>query len=95
MTKTILAVAALFFAASAHAADNRQQFISGNPDSDNSRHFYAGVAAMPPSVGRDLDRYQGIADGNPDLLGFHFGPSPRHMRPDIYGAFGASPDLSY
>jgi hypothetical protein len=54
---------------------------------------------MPRSVGTDRDRYQGIAEGNADLfdvdLGADLGASGSHARPDIYGPFGASPDLSY
>lgn len=95
MTKTLIATATLLFAVSAHAADSRQYFISGNPDSDNNRAFYEEVTAMPRSVGTDRDRYQGIAEGNADLFGVDLGASPAHERPDIYGPFGASPDLSF
>jgi hypothetical protein len=95
MTKTIIATSAILFAATAYAADSRQRFISDNPDSDNSRDFYQGVTAVAPGVGAGLDRYQGIADGNPDLFAMDLGSSPSHERPDIYGPFGASPDLTY
>lgn len=95
MTKTLTATATLLIAVSAHAADSREQFISGNPDSDNNRAFYEDVTAMPRSVGTDRDRYQGIAEGNADLFDVNLGASGSHERPDIYGPFGASPDLSY
>ena len=95
MTKTLLATATNLIATSVHAADSRQQFIDGNPDSDNSRGFYSGLTAVQPGVGSDIDRYQGIGDDNPDLFNVELGPSPRNERPEIYGAFGASPDLSY
>jgi hypothetical protein len=95
MTKTIFTAAAILFAAMAHAADSRQQFVSDNPDSDNSRTFYQGVTAVAPGVGADLDRYQGIADENPDLFAVDLGPSPSHQRPDIYGPLGAGPDATY
>jgi len=96
MTKTIIAAAAaLLVTASVQAADSRQHFISGNPDSDNSRGYYKGMPAVPSTVGPDLDRYHGIARGNPDLFPTGLGSSPPHMRPDIYGPFGLSPDLSY
>lgn len=36
MSKTIIATAAILFAVTAYAADTRQQFISGNQDSDNT-----------------------------------------------------------
>ena len=93
MTKTIITTAAILLAASAHAADSRQQLISGNPDSDNSRGVSQGVTAMAPGVGADLNRYHGLADDNPDLFGVNLGMSSTHQRPNVYGSFGASPDL--
>ena len=93
MTKTIITTAAILLAASAYAADSRQQLISGNPDSDNSRNVSQEVTAMAPGVGTDLDRYHGFADDNPDLFGIDLGMSPPHERPNVYGTFGASPDL--
>jgi hypothetical protein len=95
MTKTFIAAAALLVTASAQAADSRQQFISGNPDSDNGHGFYQGMTAAPATATSDLDRYHGIGQGNPDLYSPSLGPSPKHMRPAIYGPFGASPDLTY
>lgn len=95
MTKTLIATAAILFATSVHAADSRQQFIGGNPDSDNSRGFYSGVTAVQPAVGSNIDRYQGIADDNPDLFNVELGPSPRNQLPETYGSIGANPDLNY
>jgi hypothetical protein len=95
MTKTILVVAAVLFAASAQAADSRQQFVMGNPDSDNSRMHYQGVTAIQPGVGADFDRYQGFGGANPDLFAVDVGTSTPDELPDIYGPFGGSPDLSY
>lgn len=95
MIKTILATTAILFAASIQAADSRQEFVMGNPDSDNSHAHYQGVTAVQPGVGADLQRYQGIADDNPDLFTIDLGMSPATDRPDIYGPFGSSPDLSY
>ncbi len=93
MTKTLITAAALLLSASVQAADSRQHFVSGNPDSDNSRSFYDAMAAVP-SAG-DVERYHGIARGNSDLFGVELGRSQPHMRPDIYGAFGASPELAF
>jgi hypothetical protein len=95
MTKTLITTAAILLATSVQAADSRQQFVSGNPDSDNVGQVYRGIAAAPASTGSKLDRYHGIAHRNPDLFGAVLGSSPEHTRPDIYGPFGASPDLSY
>ncbi|MGB5735285.1 MAG: hypothetical protein WBM40_12680 [Thiohalocapsa sp.] len=95
MTKIILATTAILFAASIQAADSRQAFVMGNPDSDNSGAHYQGVTAVQPGVGADLNRYQGVADDNPDLFAVDLGMSPATDLPDIYGPFGNSPDLSY
>jgi len=96
MTKLItVTAAALFFAASAQAADTYHDFLDGNPDSDNTRVGYIGVTAAPPSVGADLDRYHALDDGNPDLFSVELGTSARSEDPDIYGTFGGSPDLAY
>ena len=95
MTKTVLATGAFLFATSIQAADSRQQFVMDNPDTDNSRGFYQGVTAVQPGVGADLDRYQGVADDNPDLFAVDLGTSPPNELPDIYGSFGGNPDVSY
>lgn len=52
---------------------------------------------MQPGVGSAIDRYHGLADGNPDLFAVDIGQPGRAgvERPDIYGPFGKSPDLSY
>ncbi len=79
----------MLFAATVQAADSRQHFIHGNPDSDNSRRLYMDVTAVQPGVGADISRYQGIADGNPDLnanrdlFSVDLGTSPKHQLADI------------
>lgn len=96
MTKTILATAAFLFATSIQAADSRQHFVMGNPDSDNGRGFYRGVMAIQPGVGTDLDRYQGIADGNADLFNVMLdGQRSRHESPRIYAGAEGNPDLTF
>jgi hypothetical protein len=95
MTKTLITTAAVLLSASVQAADSRQHVINGNPDSDNSRSFYDATPTMPASRSSNVERYHGIARGNPDLFGFEFGSPQPHMRPDIYGAFGASPELAF
>lgn len=95
MTKLILTTAAVLFTVSAQAADSYQQFIQNNPDSDNSRARYTGVQAQPPGVGADINRYQGLGEGNPDLFEMDLGRSPKSETPDIYGAAEGNPDLSF
>jgi len=95
MTKLILTTAALLFTVSAHAADSYQQFIQDNPDSDNSRAVYTGVQAQPPGVGADINRYQGVGTGNPDLFEIDLGRSPKSQTPEIYGSAEGNPDLSF
>jgi hypothetical protein len=97
---TIIASTALLFATSIHAGSTYDDFTEGNPEFSGGRIGYHGVAAVQPSVGSDVSRYQGIADGNPDLFSVNldageFTGNDSQPRPDIYGAFGASPDLSY
>jgi predicted membrane-bound mannosyltransferase len=100
MTKTIAIAAAALFTAGAQAADSYQQFTAGNPDSSNPLIKYEGVTAVQPGVGSDVDRYQGIGRGNSDLFDVDLDAafnreSERSERPNIYGPFGGSPDLSY
>jgi hypothetical protein len=95
MTKLILTTAAVLFTVSAHAADSYQQFVQGNPDSDNTRAHYTGVQAQPPGVGADISRYQGFGEGNPDLFEIELGRSPKSQSPEIYGAAEGNPDLSF
>ena len=87
--------AALVFAASAQAAESYYAFTDGNPDITSDRNELRAVTAMQPSVGADFDRYHGIADGNRDLFGVDLGTASGGERPDIYGVFGGSRDLSY
>lgn len=95
ITKTLIAAAALTAAFSAQAADSRQQFVAGNPDSDAGGMPYHGAQAVQPSIDAGLSRYQGIDNGNRDLFGVSLGGSADHQRPNIYGPFGASPDLTF
>jgi hypothetical protein len=99
MTKFLPIAAAALLATGAQAADSYRQFTAGNPDIGSSRTGYEGVTAVQPGIGADVDRYHGIGDGNPDLFAIELEgvdtDADRSERPDIYGPFGASPDLSY
>lgn len=100
MTKTLIIAAAILFTAGAQAADSYRELTAGNPDSGSGLIKYEGVTAVQPSVGSDVDRYQGIGRGNSDLFNVDLDAAfnrerERSERPDIYGPFGGSPDLSY
>jgi hypothetical protein len=104
MTKTITMTAPTFAIAAvlslsaggALAGDAYQVFTAGNPDSNGNRSELLDVVAAPPGVGTDIDRYQGIADGNGDLT-FEIGPhmSREHELPGIYSGFGGYPDAQF
>ncbi|WP_295881543.1 hypothetical protein [uncultured Thiohalocapsa sp.] len=100
MTKTLAIAAAVLFTAGAQAADSYRALTAGNPDSSNPLIKYEGVTAVQPGVGSDVDRYQGIARGNSDLFNVDLDAAFNQERgsserPDIYGPFGGSLDLSY
>ena len=55
-----------------------------------------GVTAVQPGVGADLDRYQGVADGNADLFNVMLdGQSSSHETPQIYSGAQGNPDLAF
>jgi len=97
MIKTLAISAALLVGAGAQAADSYEQFTAGNPDVRSGDIGYQGVTAVQPGVGSDIDRYHGIATGNSDLFAVDLEQARRDSgeRPDIYGPFGKSPDLTY
>jgi hypothetical protein len=47
-----------------------------------------------PSIGESVDRYQGCADGNPDLFKTT-GTTNTTEDPDIYTGISGNPDLRY
>lgn len=104
MTKTIantasiltIATAMSFGAVGALADDAYHAFIAGNPDSNGDRGELRNIVAAQPGVGSDVDRYQGIGDGNGDLM-FDIGDamSREHEAPRIYSDFGGYPDAQF
>ncbi|MGB5832365.1 MAG: hypothetical protein WBG92_10300 [Thiohalocapsa sp.] len=84
------------FAVTVQASDSYVDFTAGNPDIVGDRSELRKVTAMPPTVGSDVDRYHGIADGNGDLL-FDLSGADRDSgeAPRIYNEFGGNPDLEF
>jgi hypothetical protein len=97
-TASILSVAAAisFGAAGALADDAYHAFVAGNPDSNGDRGGLRDIVAAQPGVGSDVDRYQGIGDGNSDLM-FEISDaiSREHEAPRIYSDFGVYPDAQF
>jgi len=102
MNKSIrfpLAIASLAFAPLTMADDLYFGLADGNPD------LYTGVPTserrteerigVQPGIGDRLDIYFGLADGNRDLSSRLATTGDSGSRPDIYGGFGGTADLSY
>jgi len=66
--KTIAAAAVTtLFATSVSAADIYKDLGRGNLDLAPHGVSYAGVTAMQPSIGSEIDRFHGFGDGNSDV----------------------------
>ena len=91
---TTLAIG-LFAAAAQSAGNSYEAFTAGDPDIVGNRSQEKDVTAMQPSIGADLDRYHGIADGNGDLMFDLSGSNTTSgENPNIYHGF-KGPDQSY
>ncbi len=98
ITNTLTATLLTLAAAGASAADVYQGLGAGHPDLNSQpqgRSF--ATSAMQPGVGSQIDRYQGIAEGNADLFNVRLdGPAERSgERPVIYSGAQGNPDLSF
>lgn len=95
--KTIAtAITATLFAASAGAADVYHGLDDGNLDLSTQRVSAIDYVGAQPSIGDSFTRYQGWADGNPDLFkADRSGPSGTGSDPDIYRGLGGNPDLRF
>ncbi|WP_462322847.1 hypothetical protein [Halochromatium sp.] len=96
LTATLLTLAA----AGANAADAYQGLSADHPDLNSQPARIEdgfGVRAIQPGIGSQIDRYQGIAEGNADLFNVRFdGPAQANgERPAIYGGAQGNPDLSF
>ena len=95
--KTIIATtAAALFAANVSAVEIYHGLEDGNADLNTHQVSANDCAGVQPSIGDSVSRYQGWADGNPDLfkaVGTQERPSTG--RPDIYMNVSENPDLHF
>ena len=92
--KTIIIAAAVLFAANVSAADIYHGLGEGNSDLSTQRVSAEDFVGVQPSVGDSTDRYQGWADGNPDLFKAT-GSTQSSDDPDIYMGLSGNPDLRF
>ena len=96
MKTTIIPIAAALFSAGVSAADVYQGIDNGNSDLSSQRVSEEDYVAVQPSVGDSVNRYQGFADGNPDLFkSDSSGTTGSGVAPDIYGGVSGNPDLQF
>jgi hypothetical protein len=94
MKTFVTAIAATFFAAGVNATDIYHGFERGNPDLLGAWAKSEQVTAAQPGVGASFDRYNGWADGNPDIFRSTPSASRPSQSPDHYGTFNdGNPDL--
>jgi hypothetical protein len=94
MKRLLLALAAAGCAAAAGADSVYHGFAEGSPDLYSGASGGTGVTASPPAIGGDVDRYQGIEQGNPDLFGPYPSTAARDEPADVYhGIEKGNPDL--
>ena len=92
--KTIITAAAVLLAANLSAADIYYGLDEGNSDLSTVRVSAEDFVGVQPSVGDSVDRYQGWAEGNPDL--FKAGGTTNSTDdPDIYMSISGNPDLQF
>ena len=92
--KTIITAAAVLFAANVSAADIYHGLGDGNSDLSTQRVSANDFVGVQPSIGDSVDRYQGWADGNPDLFKAT-GTTNTTDDPDIYTSISGNPDLQF
>ena len=96
MKRLLAVIASTFFAAGVSAHDTYGAFGTVNSDVFDEHQPSDTMAAVQPSIGDHFDRYQGFADGNPDLFkSDRSGSSNSGDDPRIYGVVTGDPDLSF
>jgi hypothetical protein len=96
MKTIITTAAAALFAANVSAIEIYHGLEDGNSDLSTQRVSADDFTGVQPSIGDSVSRYQGWADGNPDLfktVGTQDRPSTG--RPDIYMNVSDNPDLQF
>ena len=95
MMKRLLAVmVAGLFAGGVSATDFYYNLGGANSDLSNERLSAQDFSGVQPSVGDTVARYQGWADGNPDLFkADRSGQSDSGNDPNIYSNISGNPDI--
>ena len=96
MKTIITAAAAALFAANVSAIEIYHGLEDGNSDLTTQRVNADDFVGVQPSIGDSVSRYQGWAEGNPDLFKTD-GTRERAStgRPDIYMNVSGNPDLHF
>jgi hypothetical protein len=96
MKTIITAAAAALFAANVSAVEIYNGLEEGNTDLATPRVSAEDFAGVQPSIGDSVSRYQGWAEGNPDLFKTDGSQErPSTGRPDIYTNVSENPDLHF
>jgi len=96
MKTIITAIAATLFSVGVSAADLYHGIDQGNVDLSTQRASAEDFVGVQPSVGDSVNRYQGWADGNPDLFkADRSGPNGAASDPNIYHGVAGNPDLQF
>ena len=96
MKRLLAVIASSVFAVGVSAADFYHGFGTGNSDLPTQRLGAQDFAGVQPSVGDSVNRYQGWADGNPDLfMADRSGPRDSGDDPNIYRGISGNPDLQF
>ena len=94
MKRLLAVIASSVFAAGVSAADIYHGLGAGNSDLSTQRLNTSDFTGVQPSVGDSVSRYQGWANGNPDLfVADRSGPSGSSDDPNIYKSISGNPDL--
>ena len=92
MKRLLAVIASSIFAAGVSAADIYHGFGDGNSDLTTQRLSAEDFTGVQPGVGDSVARYQGLAEGNPDLFKAS-GTTKSTDDPDIYMSVSGNPDL--
>jgi len=96
MKKFAAAIVTTLFATGINAADIYYGLGDGNSDLSTQRFSADDFSGVQPSVGDSVKRYQGWAEGNPDLfVADTGGPTDSGDDPDIYKGISGNPDLQF
>ena len=94
--KIIITVAAALFAANVSAVEIYHGLEDGNLDLTTPHVSASDFAGVQPSIGDSAPRYQGWAEGNPDLFkADRNGSNGAGTDPNIYMDFSGNPDLQF